>query len=139
MQAVCPEVGMGLPVPRPPMEVWDAPTGLGLRLVEDKTVQLGEDLRRWFVSQLPRWRCYDGFILKSRSPSCGHGTTQVFDASGRQSVTADGLFVALLKQYFPHVPIIDENGVCDVMRRLDFLRQARHNARLRQPGQAGEG
>jgi uncharacterized protein YbbK (DUF523 family) len=125
---VCPEVGMGLPVPRPPIEVWRSAQGLRLRQVDDHAVDLTERMRDWFAHNLNRWREMDGFVLKSRSPSCGSNSTPVM-AAGDQPVTmGDGLFVTLLRQHFPGIPIIDEETLHDQTLRQDFLQQARHHA-----------
>ncbi len=129
---VCPEVGMGLPVPRPPIEVWHSPRGLGLRQVDQPEIELSQTMRQWFERHKSRWQALDGCVLKSRSPSCGVGSTPVFTASGQEAETADGLFVALLRECFPQLVLLDENAVQIDSKRQAFLHQvkARHQARM---------
>jgi len=130
---VCPEVGMGLPVPRPPIEVWRSPNGLGLRPVDEPATELGPQMRRWFASHQDLWRGFDGYVLKSRSPSCGYGSTPVYTDAGQLAETADGLFVSLLREHLPELVLIDEKEISVGHLRDDFVRrvQAAHKARLR--------
>ena len=45
----------------------------------------------------------DGFVLKSRSPSCGL-SSPLHDAAGREIGTAPGLWAALARERFPEIP-----------------------------------
>ncbi len=50
----------------------------------------------------------DYLILKSKSPSCGCGTTPIFDVSGKEIKKGDGLAVMAMKKLF--TKIYDENN-----------------------------
>lgn len=127
---VCPEVGMGLPVPRPPIEVWRGPDGLGLRQVDNKQHELAPAMCRWFERQQSVWQTLDGYVLKSRSPSCGVGSTPVFSADGRQVDTADGLFVTLLRTWYPNVVLVDEQALnCQEQRAVFLYEVAKQHAK----------
>ena len=58
----------------------------------------------------------DGFILKSRSPSCG-----VRDARIEGQGAGTGLFAARVLERFPGVPVSDEAQLADERVRHDFL------------------
>lgn len=104
----CPEVAANMGVPRPPVE---------LIKVEDNLFALGVDNRQLdatpglyqcsqdflFAGQPP-----NGFILKARSPSCGFGSTPIHDRLGNPIDKGNGIFAGLLQQYFPAIPIVEE-------------------------------
>jgi hypothetical protein len=66
----------------------------------------------------------DGFVLKSRSPSCG-----LLDAnlvSGEEILgLVDGLFTASLRAAFPFLPLASESQLEDPRARPPFLTRAR--------------
>jgi uncharacterized protein YbbK (DUF523 family) len=49
-------------------------------------------------------------ILKSKSPSCGIGTTPILDESGNELGKGNGVAADLLLHAFPGVEITDEGG-----------------------------
>lgn len=120
---VCPELDIGLGVPREPIHLL---AGAGdVRLVgvdsgDDHTVPMrtyGE--RR--VDELRR-AGLDGYVLKSRSPSCGLGDVPVHDATNGEVVDHDrGRFAAVLVDRIPDLPVTGEDGLADAAERDRFL------------------
>jgi len=49
-------------------------------------------------------------ILKSKSPSCGLGTTPILDREGRVLQYGDGIACAMFKRLLPDVRIVDEHA-----------------------------
>lgn len=112
----CPEVGFGLPVPRPSMALYRTEEGIRLRRRDD-----GFDLTAAFEAWLERVPFPEirGAILKAKSPSCGLGTTKLYDGSGALlPVKTDGLFAALLRRRHPGLPIADETGFRELLDSL---------------------
>ena len=111
---VCPEVECGMTVPRDPMHLADDPDSP--RLV---TTATGEDqtgrMQTWIRSRLDELAREDlwGFVLKSRSPSCGTGAVPVLDATGEQAGESAGLFAAAVAKRFPLLPVADERSLRD--------------------------
>ena len=105
---VCPECDCGFGVPREPVQL--ELTGQGLRMM---TVSSRKDvtpaMEKWIGSVLEDFarEGIDGFVLKSRSPSCGWNSTPWFLPEGRQD-GRNGLFAAAAAGRFPQVPIADE-------------------------------
>jgi uncharacterized protein YbbK (DUF523 family) len=99
----CPEVLGGLPVPRTAAEIRG---GTGLDVLEGRAKVVdseGNDVTRPFVSgaeeflRLAKERGATEAILKSRSPSCGCGST--FDGTFSHTfIEGDGITAALLKR-----------------------------------------
>jgi len=118
----CPEVEIGLGVPRDPVRIV---TGRGgRRLVQPAT---GLDLTkkmekkcREILGALPR---VDGFILKSRSPSCGLRDAKIYSTptSAVPVGKGAGFFGSAVLKMFPSLPVEDERRLKNSRRRERFL------------------
>jgi len=122
----CPECEIGLGVPREPIIiVLDGEK----RLVQPASgLDLTEQMIKFAHSYLEELADFDGFILKSKSPSCGIGTTKVFsdvnayfDSDEWFSRNENGFFADAIFEEFWHLPIVDEFGMSDTMIRDHFL------------------
>ena len=81
----------------------------------------------------------DGFILKSRSPSCAVRNAKVFhsDAEDAGHDSGPGLFTARVLQRFPHAAIEDEGRLNDLRLRDHFLTKLWALASFREAAPAG--
>lgn len=118
LREFCPEVGIGLPVPRPPIQVVQLAQGQHVRGVEDPDRDFTSELAA-YAGQLPA--DLDGFILKARSPSCGLGSTPLFDQDDREIGTTSGGFAARLQSRLPLLPLCDEAELEHERGRLAFI------------------
>ncbi len=130
---VCPEVEMGLGVPRPTVRLVRGEGGV--RMVQPQT---GEDLTqameafsRGFLAGLPP---VEGFILKNRSPSCALKDARVYaHAQGGGTVgRGPGLFAQAVERAFPLLPKEDEGRLTSARVRAHFFTRIFGLARLRQ-------
>lgn len=64
-----------------------------------------------------------GIIFKSKSPSCGMGSTKAYLENGFADSKADGLFVAICKEKFPLLPMEEEGRLQDDWLRENFIMQ----------------
>jgi len=106
----CPEVGIGLPIPRQPIQV--------VRVAGEDRVRGVDRPDRDFTAALAGYtETLDapprGFILKARSPSCGLGDTPRHDTAGREIGLTDGAFAAALRRRFPTLPLCSEADLDD--------------------------
>ena len=119
---VCPEVEIGLGVPRDKLFVHQSGEKKRVLRYSD-----GEDITNRLLSFsrdfLSRLGEVDGFILKSKSPSCGFSGTKTYsDVEGKElSHRGSGLFADQVLVHFPEVPYEDERGLEDPHRRGIFL------------------
>jgi uncharacterized protein YbbK (DUF523 family) len=75
-----------------------------------------------FLTKLDQAAELDGYITKSRSPSCGLGTTPLYTASRNLiSKTGSGLFISALVERYPQLPIIDETELENRIVREQFI------------------
>ena len=129
---VCPEVEIGLPIPRDPICI--VQTDTGLKLIQPST---GQDftsqmlnLAEGFLSEL---KDVDGFILKSRSPSCGIEDCKLFAPDSLETPigTISGFFASKVLESFPKCRVVSEQSMQDPNTRQDFLQQIFTAARER--------
>ncbi|HEU5057616.1 MAG TPA: DUF523 domain-containing protein [Kofleriaceae bacterium] len=120
--AVCPEVEVGMPVPREPVVL----TGEGPRMVGAATGTDHTDaMLRFAEARIAAFAPLDGYVLKSRSPSCG--LTGVPGAPG-----GSGLYAATLRRLCPDLPLAEETALEDDDRRRAFLAAVHAHRRARQ-------
>lgn len=118
---VCPEVELGMGVPREPVRLM-ANDASSERMVGSES---GKDWTQAMVDfnsiklEALRQQNLSGFIFKSRSPSCGPGNVPLHHEQEKSSTV--GLFAHALMQYFPSLPVIDEEALQDEIVRQDFV------------------
>lgn len=119
---VCPEVELGLGIPREAVRLVDA--GDGVRLLGRRS---GRDLTdamhayaRQRAEQL-RALGLSGYVLKSGSPSCGLERVRVYDAKGAAERRGRGCFAAALTGLMPLLPVEEEGRLKDPGLRESFL------------------
>jgi uncharacterized protein YbgA (DUF1722 family)/uncharacterized protein YbbK (DUF523 family) len=119
---VCPEVGIGLGVPRPPVHLVSEKEALYLLEVNDHCRDHSEAMRAFAARQAEVMVRADGFIAKQDSPSCGGAKVRVYDLKGHLlHKHGIGLFTAVLKQTLPQLPIEEEGRLNDPALRENFL------------------
>jgi uncharacterized protein YbbK (DUF523 family) len=117
---ICPEVGVGMGVPREPVQlvrVADAVRLRGVSSGRDWTDALVDFAR----AQLAALQPLDGFVLKAKSPSCGLADVPVF--SSPPSAATAGLFAAAALA--TGLPVIDEVSLRDAASRAAFVAHLR--------------
>ena len=129
---VCAEVEIGLGVPREPIRVVSGPNGL--RLLQPSTgADVTDRMTRFAASFLDSLAIVDGFILKSRSPSCGVRDVKVFRGVEKEAAVGkgSGFFGAAVVEKFPGHPVEDEGRLLNFRIREHFLTSLYALARFR--------
>ena len=81
------------------------------RIITDETKRnVTEALRKEIESFSDSIQTPDAILLKSKSPSCGSGTTPILDTSGSLLYRGDGIAAKMLKEKYPEIEIADENN-----------------------------
>jgi uncharacterized protein YbbK (DUF523 family)/uncharacterized protein YbgA (DUF1722 family) len=122
---VCPEVELGLGTPRPPMVLRRA--NGGPRLWTPSTgADHSDAMRRWARQRVAALResGIAGYVLKSRSPSCGLRSVAVEDDAGERAATGSGLFAAALCRRLPRLPVAEDQELEDPAALAQFLRRS---------------
>ncbi len=106
--AVCPEVEAGLPVPRPPVRLTGSIDHPRLTGRDHPDLDITELMAHYYREKIPTLYELSGFILKSRSPSCGLHSTPVFINDECVTETASGVFARAIKTAYPDLLLIEE-------------------------------
>lgn len=119
---VCPEVAIGLGVPRFPIRIVSQrsqPKLIQPATGKDVTDEMNEFCDK-FLSSLKE---ADGFILKSRSPSCGLKDVRIYAKIEKSAPTGkgSGFFGAQIRRKFPGLAIEDEGRLRSLKIREHFL------------------
>lgn len=133
---LCPEMEIGLPSPRQ-----------ALRIIEDKGVEslvfsltgepISDKMNDYSKSQSDRLSSMelDGFILKSRSPSCGIKDVKVYKSHGKSNVVpkkVKGYFGREMCEVFPQLAIEDEGRLTNFGIREHFYTRIYTHALFRE-------
>lgn len=118
---VCPEVEIGLPVPRPPIRLVQIDGAIRVRGVRDGALDVTDDLAGLYERVADRFSGISGFLLKRGSPSCGMERVKVYDEAGLFAGNDAGRFAAALQRARPNLPIEEEGRLNDARLRENFI------------------
>lgn len=121
--AVCPEVELGLGVPRETIEL--IRRGGAVRLEGTRTrADLTDAMSRYAALRVEALAAAGlcGYVLKSRSPSCGPSVEIAGAEAGR--TRGRGLFAAALMDRLPDIAIADDEALRDPEARRRFVARA---------------
>jgi len=132
-RCVCPEVEIGLGIPRDPIRLVDDRRG-GVRLVQPATgLDVTEKMRAFAARFLGGLGPVDGFLLKGRSPSCGVRDVKIHAPDGKRVIRRGaGVFAAAVLERFPGTAVEDEGRLSNFDLRDHFLTRIFAAARFRQ-------
>ena len=119
---VCPEVEIGLGVPRDPIRIVNEDGKL--ILYQPATGRnLTAQMKTFTSSFLNSLTSVDGFILKFRSPSCGPSQVKVYKGMDPKTGagTGRGFFAAAVLERFGDLPVEDEGRLRNFSIREHFL------------------
>jgi uncharacterized protein YbgA (DUF1722 family)/uncharacterized protein YbbK (DUF523 family) len=119
---VCPEVEVGLPVPREPMHLEgdpDSPRLVTVRSKRDMTERMVGWARRR-ASELENEGLL-GFIFKSDSPSSGMERVKVYGPGGTKVRKGVGIFARAFIEHFPLLPVEEDGRLHDTRLRENFI------------------
>lgn len=112
---VCPEVEMGMGVPREPVQLAaNNERVVGVESGKDWT----QTMTGFSSEKLEELTGLCGFIFKCRSPSCAVRDAPACNETGEKT---SGLFARAFMQHFPHIPVIDEEQLQDKFLRENFI------------------
>ncbi|MBI5805441.1 DUF523 domain-containing protein [candidate division TA06 bacterium] len=132
---VCPEQEIGLGIPRDPIRIVEIK---GRRYLyqpatgRDLTKEMNAFIRLFFRNLGP----VDGFLFKSRSPSCGLRDVKVYSGSSVKqtllTVRSQGFFGGRALEFYPGLAIVDENHLNNTVIRKHFLARVSAMVRLKE-------
>lgn len=120
---LCPEVAIGMGTPRAPIQLVEINNTIHALGRDDPSREFTRPLKRYGREMAPAMSDISGFIFKSRSPSCGLGSTPVY-RSHRKPHKGSGLFAREIVRTNPLLPVTEESRLEERDHRLHFLEQA---------------
>lgn len=117
---ICPEVGIGLGVPRKPIRLLKYRNTF--KVIQEGTgLDLTKKLEKFSVKFVKKYKKkVHGVILKSRSPSCAVGDAKYY-VNDKVSGKTYGIFAKVVKNRLSCVPIIDEEKLKNKKLFAKFL------------------
>lgn len=120
---VCPEVGIGLGVPRPPVALRSMSGTVAAVGVDNPDLDVTLALRDFAYTAARELPAIAGYLFKSRSPSCGLGSADVSLDSGEVISGGYGIYARAILRAMPLLPVAEETCLDDVECRHHFFEQ----------------
>jgi uncharacterized protein YbgA (DUF1722 family)/uncharacterized protein YbbK (DUF523 family) len=117
----CPEVAIGLGIPRPPIRLVGEPGDMRAVGVKDGSLDVTEQLETYALETLAHLQDVSGYVFKSKSPSCGMERVKLYDAKGMPSNHGVGIYARVIMEAQPHLPVEEEGRLHDPVLRENFV------------------
>ncbi|MEC8858636.1 MAG: DUF523 and DUF1722 domain-containing protein [Pseudomonadota bacterium] len=127
----CPEVDIGLGIPRRPIRLVKREDEVRCVDFEDDTLDYTDKLTASADAQAHWVGEMCGFILKKDSPSCGMERVKVY-GPGHAPREGAGIFAARMMERFPELPVEEEGRLGDAVLRENFIQRVYVMNRWRQ-------
>jgi uncharacterized protein YbgA (DUF1722 family)/uncharacterized protein YbbK (DUF523 family) len=120
---LCPEHQCGMPIPREALNLKGSKDDY--RMLSNKTAHdFTDQMLNWCAPRIEELRKLPlcGYILKSKSPSCGMERVKVYPLhGGAAGKTGVGIFARELLAAFPLLPVEEEGRLHDPVLRENFI------------------
>jgi uncharacterized protein YbgA (DUF1722 family)/uncharacterized protein YbbK (DUF523 family) len=130
---ICPEVELGLGVPRETLRLLKNESGEVAIVGNQSGIDRTSAMQSWSERRLARLAREDlsGYVLKKDSPSCGMERVKVYGAAGMPSRDGRGIYAAALMRRYPNLPVEEEGRLADPRLRENFIERVFAFRRLR--------
>jgi uncharacterized protein YbgA (DUF1722 family)/uncharacterized protein YbbK (DUF523 family) len=120
---ICPEVEIGLTVPREPIRLVgkpDNPRAVGIRT---EGLDVTDKLHDYGVTMARKLDHVCGYIFKRASPSCGMERVRVYSEKGMPNKTGVGIYARAFMAQQPLIPCEEEGRLGDPVLRENFIQR----------------
>jgi uncharacterized protein YbbK (DUF523 family) len=111
--SICPEMAIGMGVPRPPIHLVDTDIGIQVLAVDDANKNMTKPLSNFAKKIFEEHKDLCGYIFKKNSPSCGTKKVKVLNNNCEYERRGIGIYAYGIIKELPSLPIIDEEGFLD--------------------------
>lgn len=131
---LCPEVGVGMSVPRPTIRMAVAlengrahPASVPRVIASDQelanstTHDWAPELRRYAASVQSQIEQMSGYVFMQKSPSCGVGSAKVYGVKGQPLGSTDGAYADAIIRANPLLPVVEAGQLNDAPIRANFI------------------
>jgi uncharacterized protein YbgA (DUF1722 family)/uncharacterized protein YbbK (DUF523 family) len=117
----CPEVAIGLGVPRLPIRLVQVNGEVRVRGVQNPDHDVTEALVAYGQQVAERLSDVSGYLFKKGSPSCGMERVKIYSPAGMPVASGAGAFARTLMQNCPELPLEEEGRLMDPVLRENFV------------------
>ncbi len=118
---VCPEVAIGLGVPRPPIRLTGSPAAPRAVGVKDASIDVTDKLAAYGRKQARALDGISGYVFKSKSPSCGMERVKVYQHAGAPAARGRGIYADAFLAAQPWLPAEEEGRLGNPLLRENFI------------------
>ncbi|MBD3610505.1 MAG: DUF1722 domain-containing protein [Gammaproteobacteria bacterium] len=120
-QAFCPEVAIGLGIPRPAIRLVKVSNDVRVRGVKDPEQDVTDAIKDYSRQAAKLCTELSGYIFKSKSPSCGMERVKIYSEKGDPLDNGPGLYAQGIMQQYPFLPVEEEGRLMDAHLRENFI------------------
>ncbi|AMO56702.1 hypothetical protein GZ77_03030 [Endozoicomonas montiporae] len=119
---VCPEVGIGMSIPRKPIRLVGDIHHYRVKGTDDPTLDVTDQLYDYGKQKATELDTISGYILMQKSPSCGMERVKVYHENGSPLGRSEpGMFAKALMETRPLLPVEEEGRLHDPVLRENFI------------------
>jgi uncharacterized protein YbgA (DUF1722 family)/uncharacterized protein YbbK (DUF523 family) len=125
--SVCPELEVGMGIPRESVRLvrpeGASPDGPPRMVAPKSGTDWTERMTRYSEDRVKALEKEElsGYVLKSKSPSCGMERVKIYTAKGMPQKQGRGLFAVALMRRLPFLPVEEEGRLNDPVLRENFI------------------
>ena len=121
-RTICPEVGIGMGVPRDPIRLVGEPAAPRARGIKDPDVDVTDALQGYAQQVLPSLADVSGYVFIKNSPTCGLFRVKVYGREGVPPASSGrGIFAAAIVAARPELPVEESGRLEDAVLRENFV------------------
>jgi len=119
---ICPEVEIGLGIPREPIRLVNENNQIRVKNVTDQSKDYTVQLQQFADKKAPELNDLCGYIFMQKSPSCGVFRVKVYNQNGMPETNpAMGAYACQLKKHYPLLPMEEAGRLNDISLRENFI------------------
>lgn len=119
---ICPEVGIGMSIPRPPIRLQGSEAEVRVLGVSDPSLDVTDELTAYADSKLDSLLEFSGYIFKKDSPSCGMERVKRYQGNNVPPVRDGvGAYAKQVMKCVPLLPVEEEGRLQDPVLRENFI------------------
>lgn len=124
MIPLCPEVAIGLPVPREPIRIVENAEGIHVKDSDSQTVEYTQPLKNFANEMTAKHEDFAGYIFVKGSPSCGYERVKRYnDAGNALPNNGVGVYAQQIMDNDPLLPVEENGRLHDPNLRENFVRR----------------
>lgn len=120
--SVCPEMGIGLPTPRPALRLNLIDNQIRMTLSQDASSDYTDNMSEFAQTTFSHMPTLSGYIVCAKSPSCGMERVRVYSPKDNSNKKVGvGIYTAALIKQYPWLPVEEDGRLNDPILRENFV------------------